>query len=217
MSTSASIATAAQYAYYAMVERWIAMGQYIIYICNNIYIYYIVIWFNGPTILAPFSISFRQAHYMDIAFAAALKTLPATRFIHFLRAKRTVLRPYVLLALLWHVNNNILRHLSTTYTMYFLILTDNSFFRLFGGDEFSADASSTLLLRLCADANIKSSLDGEFDRILSSSSDSNSSRRRLRLLLPSVFGDSHLDNEFGNIFETCVRTFPIIDWKENKE
>lgn len=52
---------------------------------------------------------------------------------------------------------------------------------------------------------------GELENVASTSSESRSSRRRLRT------GDSQFDSELGNIFDTCVRTFPIIDWKKEKK
>lgn len=70
---------------------------------------------------------------------------------------------------------------------------------------------------LCIRDDVVASLNGEFVKLLSSSSDSNSSRRRLRLFGASTLGDNHFDNELGNIFETCVFTFPIIDCKQKTQ
>ena len=91
----------------------------------------------------------------------------------------------------------------TVYKIDICLLTDKSFFFFAGGDELSTD----LLLFWMGDVA------GELEPLVSSSSDSKSSRRRLRLLFPSTFGDSQFDSEFGSIFDTWVRTYPIIDCK----
>lgn len=83
------------------------------------------------------------------------------------------------------------------------LLTVYVFIRLLGGCAANSDVIRCLSFDALAN--------GELFRLVCSSSESSSSCRRRRALFASTFGDSHFDNEFGNIFDTPNFILPMKD------
>lgn len=83
------------------------------------------------------------------------------------------------------------------------MLTVNIFFFLLGGGA----PNCGVVWYLSSDTLAN----GELFRLAFSSSESISSCRRRRAVLTSTFGDSHFDNEFGNILDTPNFIFPKND------
>lgn len=94
-------------------------------------------------------------------------------------------------------------HMETTQ------LTVNVLIRLLGGGTVTS-GGVRYLLSDTLDDNARLCL------FACSSSESISSCRRRRALFASTFGDSHFDNEFGNIFDTPNFILPINDCVHNK-